>query len=56
VGKHKKSGIALAGEDDLKASAMVTTQPSIAKKDSPRYQALVAAIEAASECAERDGR
>jgi len=35
VGKDKKSGIALAGEDDLGASPMVTTQPS--DKDSPRY-------------------
>jgi hypothetical protein len=44
VGKDKKSGIALAGEDDLGANAMITTQPS--KKDTPRYQALVAAVEA----------
>jgi hypothetical protein len=44
VGKDKKSGIPLAGEDDLGANAMVTTQPS--KSDTPRYQALVAAVEA----------
>jgi len=43
AGKDKMSGIALAGEDDLGASPMVTTQPS--KKDSPRYQALLAAVE-----------
>ena len=44
VGKDKKNGVALAGEDDLGASPLVTTQPS--KKDTPRYQALVAAVEA----------
>lgn len=44
VGKDKKSGIALAGEDDIGASPLVTTQPP--KKDTPRYQALVAAVEA----------
>jgi len=44
VGTDKKSGIALAGEDNLGAIPMITTQPS--KKDSPRYQALLAAVEA----------
>jgi hypothetical protein len=44
VGNNKKSRIVLAGEDNLGASSMVTAQPS--KKDSPRYQALVAAVEA----------
>jgi len=44
VGRNKKGGIALAGDDDLGASPMVTTQPS--KKDTPRYQALVAAVDA----------
>jgi hypothetical protein len=45
VGKDKKSGVALAGEDDLGgANPLVTTQPS--KKDTPRYQALLAAVEA----------
>ena len=34
----------MAGDDDLGASPLVTTQP--AKKDTPRYQALVAAVEA----------
>ena len=44
VGKDRKGGITLAGDDDLGASLLVITQP--AKKDSPRYQALIAAVEA----------
>lgn len=44
VGKDRKSAIALAGEDDIGANPLVTTQPP--KKDTPRYQALVAAVEA----------
>ena len=43
VGKNRKGGVALAGDDDLGASPLVTTQP--AKKDSPLYQALVTAVE-----------
>ena len=44
VGKDRKGGVALAGDDDLGASPVVTTQP--AQKDSLRDQALVAAVEA----------
>ena len=45
VGKDRKGGAALAGDDDdLGASPLVTAQP--ATKDTPRYQALVAAVEA----------
>ncbi|KAL5526630.1 TMS1 [Sanghuangporus sanghuang] len=47
VGKNKKSGGAVAlpvDEDRLGDHSLVTTQPS--KKDSPRYQALLAAVEA----------
>ena len=40
----RKGGIVLARDDDLGASPPVTTQP--AKKNSPRYQTLVAAVEA----------
>ena len=42
VGKNRKGGFALAGDDDLGVSPLVTAQP--AKKDSPRYQVLVAAV------------
>jgi hypothetical protein len=44
LGKDRKSGITLAGEDDLGANPIFTTQPS--KKDTPRYQTHVAAVEA----------
>ena len=42
--KNRKGGVALAGDEDLSASPLVITQP--AKENSPRYQALVAAVEA----------
>ena len=44
VGKNKRPGIALAGEEDLGASPMVTRHPP--KKISLRYQARVATVEA----------
>ena len=44
IGMDRKGGIVLARDDDLGASPPVTTQP--AKKNSPRYQTLVAAVEA----------
>ena len=45
VGKDRKGGVALAGDDDdLSASPLVTAQPT--KKDTPRYLVLVATVEA----------
>lgn len=48
VGKNKKSGVALPVDDDLGDHGLITSQPR--RTDTPRYQALLAAVEAGYGC------